>query len=49
MKNQDTVTIIITSLLVIPWFARVLASMITIWRASHLGKKREEKRTLRLG
>jgi len=46
MKNPDTVTIVIASVLVLPWLARVLASSKAIWRASRLAKKREEEKTL---
>jgi hypothetical protein len=33
MKNQDTITTVITFLLVLPWLARTLASGKAIWRA----------------
>jgi hypothetical protein len=39
MKDQDTVTIVIASLLVLPWLARVLMSAKTIWRALMDGQK----------
>ena len=33
MQNQDTVTIIITFLLLLPWLGRTAASAIAVWRA----------------
>jgi hypothetical protein len=45
MKDPDTVTIVIASVLVLPWLARVLASTKAIWRASNLAKKREKEKT----
>jgi hypothetical protein len=33
MKNQDTGTIVIAFLLILPWLARLLASTKAIWQA----------------
>jgi hypothetical protein len=42
MKNQDTITTVITFLLVLPWLARTLASGKAIWRALADREKRKE-------
>jgi hypothetical protein len=33
MKDHDTATIVITFLLLLPWFARTAASAMAVWRA----------------
>jgi hypothetical protein len=40
MKSQDTITTVITFLLVLPWLARGLASGTAIWQALTNGQKR---------
>ncbi len=44
MKNGDTITTVLTFLLVLPWFARLIASAKAAWRAldGRPNKKRDQ-------
>jgi hypothetical protein len=46
MKDGDTITTVITFLLVLPWLARVVVSSKAIWRALMEGHNKKRKQTI---